>query len=468
MKKIIALVVGMVTMLTSVVASARNTDFLGEVHRNYTQETEMSVTFTSSDEIVALLDEVEFSDEINDYIDIKAFLRTLLSENSYVNVQADISEDYEKAKIAITGSCEKAITYNKNLNFDFRYQMGMWIDFDLGEEPKYVLTFSHPFTNKYMVIDVFKEMDEKEVNDTIELLEYVFTKSFIESVQEYSSQIIKEHSKITFSGGRCIVKIDNEGLIKIIDGMVKYVADAIKVTVGLPIDLEVPSFEGIQILGSEGLTYTYSFNVNNKVSEVKTDMDVSVDVSKLYTHFTEEEWEYEAKGLLNFDIKTKSKFTKYGTTKPLFPELTEENSINLNERYSAMYEEYEGYEEYETPVVSDYIYCWTGNVIVKDDKLYIPLRQTIEEGYGDAATINYENGVITVESEYLPGYKKLTLVVNSDTADTDGALHKIDPVLMEDGVVYVSTETFEGMFGWVLSSFYCDMLYNTYDYSFYR
>ena len=462
MKKIIALVVGMVTMLTSVVASARNTDFLGDVHRNYTQETEMNVTFTSSDEIVALLDEVEFSDEVNDYVDLKAFLRTLLSEHSYVNVQADISEDYKKAKIAITGSCEKAITYNKNLNFDIRSQMGMWIDFDLGEEPKYILTYSHPFSNKYMVIDIFKEMEKDELDDTIELLEYVFTKSFIESVQEYSSQIIKEHSKITFSGGRCIVKIDNEGLIKIIDGIIKYVADAIKVTVGLPIDLEVPSFEGIQILGSEGMTYTYTFNVNNKVSELKTDVDVSVDVSNLYTHFTEEEWEYEAKGLLNCDIKTKSKFTKYGTTKPLFPELTEENSINLNERYSAMY------EEYETPVVSDYIYCLSKNAFVKDGKFYIPLRHTIEEGYVDVATINYENGVITVESEYLPGYKKLTLVVNSDTADTDGALHKIDPVLMEDGVVYVSTQTFEGMFGWVLSSFNYDMLYNIYDYSFYR
>ncbi len=465
MKKIISLVIGLVTMLTGIGASARNTDFLGDVYLNYTQEAEMSVTFKSSDDIVALLEEVEFPQEINDYVDLKALLSTILSEKSYMNVQADISEDYKRAKIAITGSSEQAITFNKNLNIDIKSQMGMWLDLDLGEEPKYILTYSNPMSNKYMVMDVFKEMDKDEIDDTIEMLEYIFTKSFIDSVQEYSSELIKEHSKITFSGGRCIIKIDNDGLIKILDGIITYIADAIKVTVGLPIDLEVPSLEGIQLLGDEGITYTYSFNANNKVSEVKTAIDIFVDISKLYTYFTEEEWEYEAKGLLDFDIKSKSSFTRYGSTKPVFPVLTEDNSINMNEMFAAS-PEYE--YEYEAPVVPDYLYCYTEDVLVKEDKIYIPLRYTIEDGYGDAATVGYENGVVTVESEYLPGYKKLTLVVNSDIADTDGALHKIDPVLMENGTVYVSTETFEGMLGWDLVSFYHNMLLDTYNYTFYR
>ena len=463
MKKIISLVIGLVTMFTSICASARSTDFLGDVHRNYTQETELSVTFKSSEDIVALLEEVEFPQEINDYVDLKALLSSILSEKSYINVQADISEDYKRAKIGITGSSEQAITFNKNLNIDVKSQMGMWMDLDLGEEPKYILTYSYPISNKYMVIDVFKEMDKDEIDDTIELLEYVFTKSFIDSVQEYSSELIKEHSKITFSGGRCIVNIDNDGLIKILDGIITYIADAIKVTVGLPIDLEVPSLEGIQILGNEGLTYTYSFNANNKVSAVNTVADISVDISKLYTYFTEEVWEYQSKGLLDFDIKSKSTFTRYGTTKPVFPVLTDENSISINDRFVS-YPEYE-HEEFVEPY---YIYCYTDDVIVKEDKIYIPLRYTVEEGYGDIAAIGYDNGIVTVESEYLPGYKKLTLTVNSDVADTDGALHKIDPVLMENGTVYVSTETFEGMLGWDLSSFDHDMLYGAYSYAFYR
>ena len=195
MKKIISLVIGLVTMFTSICASARSTDFLGDVHRNYTQETELSVTFKSSEDIVALLEEVEFPQEINDYVDLKALLSSILSEKSYINVQADISEDYKRAKIGITGSSEQAITFNKNLNIDVKSQMGMWMDLDLGEEPKYILTYSYPISNKYMVIDVFKEMDKDEIDDTIELLEYVFTKSFIDSVQEYSSELIKKHSK---------------------------------------------------------------------------------------------------------------------------------------------------------------------------------------------------------------------------------------------------------------------------------
>ena len=465
MKKIIALLIAMFTMVAGACVSARSTDFLGDVHRNYTQATEISVTFKSSDDIVALLEEVEFSSEINDYIDVKALLSTILSEKSYINVQADISEDYERAKVAITGSSEQAITFNKNLNIDVKSQMGMWIDLDLGEEPRYILTYSHPMTNKYMVLDVFREMDEDEVNDTIELLKYVFTKSFIDSVQEYSSELIKEHSEINFSGGRCIVKIDNAGLIEILDGIITYVADAIKVTVGLPIDLDVPSLEGIQILGSEGITYTYSLNANNKVSEIKTEADISVDISKLYTYFTEEEWEYEAKGLLDFDIKSKSSFTRYGTTKPAFPELTEENSVNLNEKFESA-PEYEA--DYEEPYYPSYLYCYADDVILKEDKIYIPLRHTVEEGYGDTAVIGYDNGIVTVESEYLPGYKKLTLTVNSDVADTDGALHKIDKVLMENGTVYVSTETFEGMLGWDLTWAYHNLLTNTYEFEFYR
>ena len=310
MKKIISLIIGLMIMFTSVCVSARNTDFLGDVHHNYTQDMEISVVFKSSDDVVALLEEIEFPQEINDYVDLKAILSTILSNKSYVNVQADISEDYEKAKIAITGSSEQAITFNKNLNIDIKSQMGMWIDLDFGEEPKCILTYSYPISNKYMVMDIFKEMDNDEINDTIEILEYIFTEAFIESVQKTSAELIKEHSKITFSGGKCIVKIDNDGFIKMLDGIITYVADAIKVTVGLPIDWEVPSLEGIQILGSEGITYTYSFNSNNKVSEVKTVADISVDISKLYTCFTEEEWVYDAKGLLDFDVKRKSSFTK--------------------------------------------------------------------------------------------------------------------------------------------------------------
>ena len=463
MKKIIALIIAMFTMVEGACVSARSTDFLGDVHRNYTQATEISVTFKSSDDIVALMEEVEFSSEINDYIDVKALLSSILSEKSYINVQADISEDYKRAKIGITGSSEQAITFNKNLNIDVKSQMGMWMDLDLGEDPKFILTYSYPISNKYMVMDVFREMDKDEIDETIELLDYVFTKSFIDSVQEVSSQLIKEHSKIIFSGGRCIVKIDNDGLIRILDGVITYIADAIKVTVGLPIDLDVPSLEGIQILGNEGLTYTYSFNANNKVSEVKTAADISVDISNLYTYFTQEQWEYESKGLLDFDVKSKSTFTKYGTTKPVFPVLTEENSVNINDKFMS-YPDY----EYESPVVPYSIYCYTEDVLVKDKIIYIPLRYTIEDAYGEYASIQYENGVVTIESEYLPGYKKLTLTVNSDIADTDGALHKIDPVLMENGKVYVSTETFEGMLGWDLSTVNYNMLREIYFYSFDR
>ena len=101
------------------------------------------------------------------------------------------------------------------------------------------------------------------------------------------------------------------------------------------------------------------------------------------------------------------------------------------------------------------------------DEIYVPLRQTVEYGYEDSVTIGYDNGVITLSSEYFPGFGTLALTVDSGTAYADGQAVNIAPVVKIDNVTYVSASTFEDIFGWTFEYASYDMLEYDYYYEFF-
>lgn len=498
MKRFASIILTLVLAFSMITASAEVPKVLTDVYNDYTADYGFTVTFESSDEIVALLKEVEMPEEINNFIDIKALLESILSQGMQMKLQINISDDYRKAEYALTADSQQDINVNSNLAIGIDSKMGIWMKMDLdAAEPVFQVIYSSPFLNKYMVIDVFELLpDETQKAAVLNILNSVFNSEYIDSVQKYSVELLEKYAEIKMSGTTCTVKLDNDGLIAMIGELFPVIftkfgdimanapfegqeamsvgiiggADgptAILIEPEAENDSEfavIPDMTGLQILGEEGITYKYSL-FSGKLSAVDVAADISFDISKFVTEVIGEEWELEAKGILDFAINAKMKLTDVGKTKVEFPKLTAENSFSIMDMYPEYEEDY--YEEYVPSYPHYSVWINSQELPVIDGEIYVPLRATLEGAYDDQFSINYDNGAITMRSEYFPGFKKLTVYEDSAMAFTDGIDRKVSKVIVKNGTSYVGKSLFEEIFGWELGYASYDLIGDYYEACFY-
>lgn len=477
MKRTISIILMMVFAFSFVTANAEVPKFLTESYNNYTGEYSVSLSFESSDDIIALLEEMEMPEEVNNFVDMKALLKSLLSYDAQMLMQANMSDDFRKMELGLTAETLYKVDVNSNLNVSADMKMGMWMKMDLdAEKPVFEIIYSHPMFNKYMVIDVVAmATDENEKAEMFKALDGIFNKEYIKSIQETSVSLMEKYADIKMSGATCTVKIDNAGFTAMMDELVPVISDMTKEMMTAEpgymdqdytdeVFGEIPSFAGLKILGDEGLTCKYSL-LSGKISKAEMKMDLDIDVSELVTYFSGEEWPYEAKGKLKFDMGATVKVSNIGRTKVVFPVLTQENSFDIMDMMPEPYEP-EG-EVYEKQYPNFYASGYVDYLPVIDGDVYVPMRATFESAYEDQVDIKYNNGIITLHSKYFPGFTQLKLVVGSGTVYADAKEYKTGKVVEKNGVSYVSYKLMEEVFGWELSSAYYDMVDKTYDYHFY-
>ncbi len=477
MKRTVATIICVVMLLCSISVGAQ-TDFLTDMYTNYTGDYTVSISFESADDVYALLGELQVPEQIENFIDIKAVLKTLLSLDSKMLLQIDMSSDMKKVKLALTADAEQNIDVNRNLNIALSSKMGMWMNMDLSDAGKPIMQiiYSYPYTNKYMVVDALETLPDEEAKaDFVKTMSMIFNKEFMTAVNTYSAQVLEKYADIKMSSGKCIIKLDNDALIGMIKEVIPYVFGQMRglfLTMGADGEeinyilesLEQIPFEKIKLLGDKGITYTYILK-NGKISSVDTVADICIDISGIYEAVTGIKWNYMASGTLGFEVKSKVTMSKINTTTVTLPKLTEENSFSLSDMLPKP-QIPENMEE-----MPAYPNWWAGGSAEKlpmiDGVVYVPLRTTLEAAYEDSVEISFENGVITATSEYFPSFKSLKLIVGSDSVYADANEFKTGTVLLENGVTYVSSKLFEELFSWQLSGASYDILTNEYWYEFY-
>lgn len=477
MKRTVAVILCVVMLLCSISAAAQ-TDFLTQMYTNYTGDYTLSISFEGADDVYALLGEMQIPEQIENFIDIKAVLKTLLSLDSKMLMQIDMSSDMKKVKLALTADAKQNIDVNKNLNIALSSKMGMWMNMDLSDARKPIMQiiYSYPYTNKYMVVDALETLPDEEAKaDFVKTMSMIFNKEFMTAVNTYSAKVLEKYADIKKSSGKCIVKLDNDALIGMIKEVIPYVFGQMRgvfLTMGADGEevnhilegLEQIPFEKIKLLGDKGVTYTYILK-NGKISSVNTDADICIDISAIYEAVTGIKWDYMASGALKFGIKSTVTLSKINTTSVTLPRLTKENSFSLSDMLPKP-QIPENMEE--MPVYPNW---WAGGNAEKlpmiDGIVYVPLRTTLEAAYEDSVEISFENGTITARSEYFPSFKSLRLTVGSDTVYVDEKEYNTGAVLLENGVTYVSSKLFEELFSWQLSGASYDILLNEYWYEFY-
>ena len=477
MKKIIALLLTMVLTLGSVSVFAELPKALTQPMTNYSGSYNVSVVFENSGEIVALLDELGVLEEAEKYVDMEELLKGILSSETQMLVQADISKDFHKIKVGVTSASNIATVINMNTSLSANVKEGVWLDIDLdAAEPVCNIIYTGAFNNKYVTLDLFELIPEDQKVTVLGFLNALISQENINSLSKWAADLFEKHSKVKVSGSTVTLTMDNDGFIAMTKEIVGYVLNIVEAAFGMSEDFVMPTQEEMEevysildnfkFLGKDGISCKYILS-GGKLSSSEIKMDVDFDI-KAFVEGATGVWPAESQGKLSFTITEKVKVSKVGSTKVDFPKLTAENSVSAVELFdlAPTVPEEENELEY-VPYPTFYAYVEMEDVPTIGDEYFVPLRALLEDAYGDSVVLDYNNGVITAKCDYFPGFKTLTLAEDSGTVVADGKTYKMPKTRIINGTTYVPVKFFEEIFGWTLDDLRYDMINDFYYIGFY-
>ncbi len=478
MKKIIALLVGILMVFSAFAVSAKVPDFMKENYNNYTADYAVKVEMNNPQDLYALFEESSSDvEEISRHVDLKALIKSIFDSESKINIQCAVSDNFEKFDIAVTSEGKNNLEFNANFNADLTCKSGLWMHADFETEaPEFMIVYQTPIHNKYEVIDVMKHLSEDEIEKFCEAAKAVFTPELVEKLTDLSTGALEKYADISQVGRRCTVHMDNDDFVSMIDELfTSFAGEIASATDNLPEDLkeemgevnaedmDIPVLDDLKIFGDKGLTVVYELNGQGKISSCSLNADIEFSIGDIYTQVSGEEWEYSASGLVDMDISVNIDVYNVGKTKPDFPELTEENSFESeNVSIGIIGSTYDDYYNYPNP----FVYGYLDETVEKDGLLYFPMEEVLKECYGE--TVNTEGGstAITIESEWFKDIDYITVSVGGDVAYTDTAEYNIGEVIEVDGVIYVSEKFFTEVLGWTFEEYTEDYINGECEYSF--
>lgn len=472
MKRVLAFLLSLSVIFSAIGVSAASVpEFMEATYNNYTADYKFNMSISNADELVDFLGELEITEELDKYIDVLELIKSVCSASSVMNVQAEVSEDFRKMKAAITSETTQNIVFNTNLDTSYRAKAGIWVDMDIDKK-NLIVIYSTPMNNKYAVIDYAKDFPAEVTEPVFSLYDSMFNREFIEKNNKEIISIATKYADITLRGNKCTVKYDNDSFVAVINDVIDYIA---KISYGMSLASDgevfaiddIPSFEGIKLLGDEGITCTYKLS-GNKIKSLSEKWDISIGLADIYTSLTGMPWEYDYSGDINFKLEADADVKKIGNTRVSIPKLTDENSFSVVKMLEIEEAEYEDYTEPE--YVNPYVWNQVEGDTFDGERYYMPLRSCIEEAYIDSSVITYDNGLVTITTDCGDESKDInaSFRVGEDTATVNGMVYSgFGAFKMIDGSVYASVEFYEKCLGWTLDTLQKDILWNCLYYQFY-
>ncbi len=478
MKKFVALLLCVILTFGTVSVFAELPKALTQPMTNYSGSYNVSVVFENSGEITDLLDELGVLEEVEKYVDLEELLKGLLSSETQMLVQADISKDFHKIKVGVTSTSTVATVINMNTSISADLKEGVWLDVDLdAAEPVCNIIYTGAFNNKYVTLDLFELIPEDQKVTVLGFLNALISEENLNNLSKWAADIFEKHSKVKISGSTVTLTMDNDGFIAMTKEIVDYILDIMEAAFGLSEGFVMPTEEELEevysildnfkFLGKDGISCKYIIS-GGKLASSEMKMDFDFDIKALVEDMTGF-WPAESQGKLSFTITEKVKVSKVGSTKVDFPKLTAENSVSAVELFDIAPEIPEEDEnEYEyAPYPTFYAYVEMEDVPTIGDEYFVPLRALLEDAYGDSVVLDYNNGVITAESDYFTEFKMLKLTEDSGTVYADDYEINMAKIRVINGTTYVPVSFFEDIFGWELDELYYDMLNDVYNIGFY-
>lgn len=411
MKKIISilLVLTLCLSVTSAFAAPSIDNLFDATYTDYEASMEMSLTLDKPlailDVLSNFIDQSIDSDNVtfSDIIDLKALVESIFDSTQKMNLKCDISKDYKKINIYLSQASNTPLNINKSLTITADAKSEMWFNFDFSDYKNivYKIIVSAPASDRYMVLDFGKILEDTGDDEFFEELPSIFDEERIKSVNTTSLNILKKNADISYKGGYFVVKMNDE---QAKSWIIDVVYEALK-TANVP---EISFTEeqanqlklmlgGIQIFGKNGIEMKYKANSKGIISAEESKISIDVNLYDVLTLAGISDMEGLTKENSNiaFTIKAKTEYSKVNKGgKVKFPTLTEENTIDLLD-FAEPDTGYD-YEEYTYPW--EYVYFTTPDPIVENGTPYVPLREFMASLTNEDAYISWDNGTTTITS----------------------------------------------------------------------
>lgn len=455
MKRIICFLTAFVMLFTMSV-SAADLDFLKESYKSYEGSYEMTFTLNKpADFVDALIGELP----VKNFVNVKGLLESVFKASMKAEAKVSISSDCKKIAMGIESTQNIPAEINRNLKLSVDAQSGMWIKLDISDrsKPVYTLTLKQPYMDKYITMDVFEMLKETtpDAADQVFLIyDVLLNNTVIDALQNASVDLIAEYAKVSRSGNTVTVKMDNDGVVKYISGVLDTVQKTVS-TVNIlkkaasddaadAADFEegmaaVRAFmEKAQLFGKDGLTIQYRLD-GKYIGAANIDADIALNIGNIMRAAGADDETAKAYDSMNLDftMHMKESFKNVNRdVKVSMPVLNEENSLSFSDLLNMGGAEPDDTEDadFYIGVESDagYIPCGV-------NAAYLGVRDIFDAAYSDSFDIAYNNGTVTVnakDGKY--GFKTVKFTVGASTVNVDGAeLALKAPVIELNDKVYV-------------------------------
>lgn len=466
MKKIIAMVLSLVMLLSGIGVNGEALDFLKNPMTNYTQEGTFSFKVTNVDEIIKIFTGMNGEEAFpeNEIFDFGLLFQTLLAFDGNINAKYNVSEDYKNIKMSLDMGCNYNVDLNDKLSMLLKMGAEAWIEVDVSDlqNPTCKLIASTPFSKKYIYLDLFELIESEDDSKKLMLLlvlTHLSDKEFVNDMNSFAVKCAEDYANITEKDGTYTLKFDNDNFLEYIRAVANYMYGDIFSAFSFSNEKsnEQALFsEGsdLKILGEDGITIIYKTK-SGSLEESSCIGDISIGLKGIFELFGEE---YPLNDDLCIEAELSANYicSEIGTTKVDIPVITEENSISIAELFSKGNEEISP-DYFVTEIPPYYVYVEYDDC-VSGDELYVPFSRLAEAAFGENIEVLVLDGKVLAESEYFDGFTKLEFASNETTVLVDGVPFDTGKTITADGEIYVSNSFIKDVFGWEIDSFEHDLL----------
>lgn len=433
MKRIVSLVIALIMLQTTALANA--TEGFAKLWKDYSDlksfkgSTVMSATVN---EPLLILDDIPLDDEGIDY---PLMINDLISSTATADYSVNISEDYKKMQMAMSVAYDVPISINEDFKLETWTRMGMWLDFDITnpDAPVYKLIMKLPIESKYLVFDMTAEYE----GDITEII----NPDIISEMSDVMIEVIKKNGEITRTKNGYRVKFDN-------DGVIGYIADVFEVAKKLVPDeadiydeiiTAVESMKGkLSILGEDGLILDFTTNARGDITAYIEAIHFDFNLCDIATLL-----DIDTDGLvrehadINITFKAETQISGHNTTAVDIPELTEENSVDMDGAYEPVHEDYEVYED-------QYIYEYVHSdqlPYIEDGELFLPVYDLFEVMFAGDFEITVDSLRYTATGDNIYDIEQIFVKVGENSIIVDDEVISFEkPVVNEFDVFRVPME----------------------------
>lgn len=459
-KRIIGLVLVCVMMFT-LTAFADDYDLLASNYTSYDADMSITVDFGNSAQFLnAMAQELYFGGA--GFIDFDLLFSTLSELECSGKVKLDANEDYSRINLSYDIKTTVPLMMNHNFKVTSEIMYAMWMNWDITDpsNPKMEYIYSVPSQNKYFVVDAFNVpgMSESDKANMVSSMKKTLNKEYIDTVNKEMLKSYRENSTVTSRSGKSIITFDKQGMNNVVADVVYIISQTLGSDAAYAELMETgdaPSFptkeqtaeflNKYNIFADEAMVVELTKTSGGSLSAVNVKVNFAVDIAKLAA-----DYDFETipgtTDVLNLSVTANTSYSSLNKKVTVdFPELTEDNSVNLSDYPQVDYDwGGDNCEHYE------YIYLYCDYIPSVQGTCYASLNEFVSSAdrYGYDYDISNNGGtVILTDKNGKEDFKLVTMTVGSAELDIDGVkMNALNPVVEKDGEIYVDTEAMKYIF----------------------